>query len=91
MTKDLFCPLPCSTMRIQFGFPVIAQGLEKEAFVKLYFKNQINVQRSRLAYDRLSLFAEISAYFGVLLGFSVLDINNIVKRFLFYLSERVYH
>ena len=91
MTKDLFCPLPCSTMGIYFGFPVIASGSEKEAFVKLYFKNQINVQRSRLAYDSLSLFAEISAYFGILLGFSALDINNIIKRLVFYLSQRGYN
>ena len=77
---DKFCPLPCSTMRIHFGFPVFAVGSKDEAFVKLYFKNQINVQRSRLTYDELSLFAEVAAYFGLFLGFSLLDINSVIKK-----------
>ena len=85
---EKFCPLPCSTMRIHFGFPVYGIAPKDEAFVKLYFKNQINVSNSRLSYDELSFFAEVAAYFGIFLGFALLDLGYLIKRTYLLVSNR---
>ena len=56
-------------------YNVFATGSKiKEAFVKLCPKNKINVQRSQITFDELSLLAEVKAYFSLFLGFSFLDI-----------------
>ena len=75
-------------MRIHFGFPVYGIAPKDEAFVKLYFKNQINVSNSRLSYDELSFFAEVAAYFGIFLGFALLDLHYLIKRTYLFISHR---
>ena len=69
-------------MEISFGIPVVSNidANSDEAFVKLYFKNQINVRNSVYSYSISSLVADIGGYLGLLLGFSLLDISGIVIK-----------
>ena len=50
------------------------------AYAKLYFKSQVQVQRSVLSYSETSLLAEVGGYIGLLLGFSLLDVARILKK-----------
>ena len=74
------CPMPCSTMDINFGYPILDSNNPNEAYVKLYFKSSVNVRRNIVAYSETSLFAEIGGYIGLLLGFSLLDLTKLVKN-----------
>ena len=76
-----YCNSPCTTMGINFGIPIRSNiGIgKKEAYMKLYFKNQINVRTSIYSYSIPSLVADIGGYLGLLLGFSVLDLAGIFK------------
>ena len=82
VAQGSYCPLPCTTMSLTFGIPIISKidiG-KNEAYMKLYFKNQINVRSSIYSYSIPSLIADIGGYLGILLGFSLLDLCFIVKQ-----------
>ena len=76
------CKLPCSSMSIYLGFPIISDNNPDRAYVKLYFKDNINVRRNMRAYSEISLFAELGGYVGLLLGFSLLDLKKIINLLL---------
>ena len=81
--KMAFCPTPCKTMNIFYGIPVESQNdVEDEAYIKLYFKQQISSRKSTLSYDTDSVIADIGGYLGLLLGFSILDITMIIEKLL---------
>ena len=86
------CVKPCITMGVYFGFPITGKnmGHPELAFVKLYFKTQINVRRSFLDYTSLSLFGEVGGYIGLLLGFSFLDLTFFTQKIMLYISEKCY-
>ena len=79
---SVYCPLPCTTMGINFGIPIVStiDINPDQAYLKLYFKNQINVRRSVSSYSISSLVADIGGYLGLLLGFSLLDLSMIIKN-----------
>ena len=62
--------MPCSTMGIVFGIPIVSKidVDPDQAYMKLYFKNQINVRSSVYSYSLSSLIADIGGYLGLLLG-----------------------
>ena len=73
-------------MTFTFGLPknsTIGIG-PNEGKIKLYFKSQVNVRRSNLSYEFLTFVADIGGYLGLLLGFSVLDVTNILKQICVY-------
>lgn len=85
------CAKPCATMGVYFGFPIVDKtGYPELAYVKLYFKTQINVRRSFLDYTALSLFGEVGGYIGLLLGFSFLDLTFFTQKIMLYISEKCY-
>ena len=85
------CAKPCATMGVYFGFPIVDKaGYPELAYVKLYFKTQINVRRSFLDYTSLSLFGEVGGYIGLLLGFSFLDLTFFTQKIMLYISEKCY-
>ena len=67
-------------MDINFGYPIIDTTNIDEAYVKLYFKMAVNIQRNILAYSTLSFLAEVGGYIGLLLGFSLLDLSKVIKN-----------
>ena len=86
------CAKPCATMGVYFGFPIIGNNTRDPelAYVKLYFKTQINVRRSFLDYTALSMFGEVGGYIGLLLGFSFLDLTFLTQKIMLYISEKYY-
>ena len=78
------CLTPCATMDIIFGIPIISVDIDKnnpkQSTMKMYFKKMIQVRRSYLAYSIISMFAEIGGYLGLLLGYSLLDLTNILNK-----------
>ena len=86
------CAKPCATMGVYFGFPIIGNNTEhpEVAYVKLYFKTQINVHHSFLDYTALSMFGEVGGYIGLLLGFSFLDLTFLTQKIMLYISEKYY-
>ena len=77
------CPPPCLTMNVVFGFPIYSPSdisKDASAFAKLYFKSQVQFQKSVLSYSKTSLLAEVGGYIGLLLGFSLLDIAKLLKK-----------
>ena len=84
------CKKPCASMGIYFGAPIWAPNGydEDKAYVKLYFKTDINVRRSQLAYTSISLFGELGGYVGLLLGISLMDITNLMERIMLYLKRK---
>ena len=76
------CPLDCSSMTILFSIsdqtdqPI---GYKNQAYAKIYFKNNIKVSKSFIAYTEISLMAELGGYIGLLLGVSLMDISSIVN------------
>ena len=78
-----YCDNPCATMGISFGYPEhhAQYRPSDKSFAKFYFKSQINVRRSVLSYTGSSMLAEIGAYLGFLLGFSLLDVTAIIRHF----------
>ena len=68
-------------MDIIFGIPIISDiDNSKKSTMKMYFKKMIQVRRSYLAYSIISMFAEIGGYLGLLLGYSLLDLTNILDK-----------
>ena len=81
IAMSYYCPTECTTMGINFGIP-IRSTLDigkNEAYMKLYFKNLVNVRTSIYSYSISSLIADIGGYLGLLLGFSVLDLTHLFK------------
>ena len=73
-----FCPMPCEKMKVNFAGhdSIDHNGVENEAYVKFYFKDQIQVKKSHLSYSKVSLLAEVGGYVGLLLGVSMMDIAS---------------
>ena len=55
-------------------------GVENEAFVKFYIRDEIQVKKSRLSYTEVSLLAEVGGYVGLLLGVSLMDISALFNK-----------
>ena len=72
-------------MKIQFGYPEnnADHSNSHESYAKFYFKSLIQVRTSELSMSLSILGAEIGAYFGLLLGFSMLDIMSLIKLITF--------
>ena len=83
--KSNYCGNPCETMKIQFGYPEnnADHSNSHESYAKFYFKSLIHVRTSELSMSLSILGAEIGAYFGLLLGFSMLDIMSLIKLITF--------
>ena len=73
-------------MDIIFGIPIIEKDNPKKSTMKMYFKKMIQVRRSYLAYSIISMFAEIGGYLGLLLGYSLLDLTNILDTIFNWMS-----
>ena len=84
------CIKPCASMGVYFGVPIWApNGYDENlAYAKLYFKTEINVRRSQLAYTTISLFGELGGYVGLLLGISFMDITTLIERMIMYFSNK---
>lgn len=74
--------MPCSKMGIIFGYPVLDLTDPNETLVKLYFKTHVSVRNNVLSYSTTNLFAEVGGYIGLLLGFSLLDLTQVLKGLL---------
>ena len=74
---------PCATMDIYLGVPFIAKDGEKDkAYTKLYLKSKIRVKTTALAYDGLTLLAELGGYTGLLLGLSGVGLTFLLNSVL---------
>ena len=49
---------------------------------RLYFKHNVLVRTSLLDYSFVSMLGELGGYFGILLGFSLMDFGALVKKVL---------
>ena len=83
------CSKPCAFMGVFFGIPIKSKNDPDEAYIKFYFKTQINVRVSHLAYTGLSLFGELGGYVGLLLGISCMDFTTLIHKIIQYLSPRL--
>ena len=83
------CSKPCAFMGVFFGIPIKSKNDPDEAYIKFYFKTQINVRVSHLAYTGLSLFGELGGYVGLLLGISCMDFTTLIHKMIQYLSPRL--
>ena len=50
--------------------------------LRLYFKHNVLVRTSLLDYSLASMLGELGGYFGLLLGFSLMDFGAFLKRVL---------
>ena len=68
-------------MSVRFGYPEQYSDHYPltNSHAKFYFKTQINVRTSVLSYTTESLFADIGAYLGLALGFSIMDITGAIR------------
>ena len=68
-------------MSIRFGYPEQHSDHSPpyQSHAKFYFKSQINVRTSVLSYTKESLLADIGAYLGLALGFSIMDITGAIR------------
>ena len=74
---------PCATMDIYLGMPFISHdGPKDEAYTKLYFKSKVRVKTTALAYDWLTLIAELGGYTGLLLGLSGVGLTFLLNSVL---------
>ena len=73
------CNVPCASINTYFGIPD-KQAFEDSFHLKLYFKNNISVKQSHVAYPIESFLAEVGGYLGLLLGVSLMDINTVLRR-----------
>ena len=74
---------PCATMDIYLGVPFIAKDGDKDkAYTKLYLKSKIRVKTTALAYDGLTLLAELGGYTGLLLGLSGVGLTFLLNSVL---------
>lgn len=82
LAKSTSCPTPCGTIGLNFGIPIVSKiDIDPdEAYLKLYFKNQINVRSSVSSYSMSSLVADIGCFWGLLLGFPILEMIMIIKK-----------
>lgn len=77
------CPKPCTTIDVFYGIPDDSDNkIKQEAYIKLYFKQQINSRKSTYSYEGDSVIADIGGYLGLLLGFSLLDITMVIEKIL---------
>ena len=67
-------------MEIFFGYPVIQPYGQASYHLKMYFKSNIKVKRSQIAYPPESLLAEMGGYLGMFLGFSLMDIHGLFTK-----------
>ena len=77
-----FCPMPCENMKVNFAGhdSINHNGVENEAYVRFYIKDEIQVKKSRLSYTEVSLLAEVGGYVGLLLGVSLMDISSLFDK-----------
>ena len=82
LAKSTSCPTPCGTIGLNFGIPIISKiDIDPdEAYLNFYFKNQINVRSSVSSYSMSSLVADIGCFWGLLLGFPILEMIMIIKK-----------
>ena len=74
------CSTPCAQMELFFGFPVIQPFGKASYNLKMYFKSNIIVKKSQVAYPTESFLAEMGGYLGLFLGFSMMDIHGLFKK-----------
>ena len=74
--------------KVFLGLPFDGQGPDNEAYIKLYTKSTAKVKKMVYDYTILSLLAEIGGYTGLLLGVSVLNLNNMVNKIIIKLQEK---
>ena len=74
------CNLPCAIINTYFGIPDKEEFKNGRFHLKLYFKNNIAVKTSHVAYPLESLLAEVGGYLGLLLGVSLMDITNLLGK-----------
>ncbi len=83
------CQLPCSTIEVFLGLPFPGDdGKSNVAFIKIYVKSTVKVNRTVLDYTWVSMLAEIGGYTGLLLGISVVDITSFVDRLLLRICKK---
>ena len=74
--------------KVFLGLPFDGHGPDNEAYIKLYTKSTAKVKKMVYDYTILSLLAEIGGYTGLLLGVSVLNLNNMVNKIIIKLQEK---
>ena len=79
--EDRFlCNVPCASIATQFGIQDKQEYSNVSFHLKLYFKNNIFVKTSYVAYPFESLLAEVGGYLGLLLGVSLMDIYGLTRK-----------
>ena len=74
---------PCAVMDIYLGIPFIDKnGSKDKAYTKLYLKQMVRVKTISLAYDGLTLVAELGGYTGLLLGLSGVGLTFLLSSVL---------
>ena len=74
------CNVPCASINSYFGIADKQKFRNGSFHLKLYFKNNISVMKSNVAYPIESFLAEVGGYLGLLLGVSLMDISNIFRK-----------
>ena len=74
---------PCAGMDVFLGLPFIdSKGSRNTSLTKIYFKMTTKVKSTVLAYDFITVVAELGGYIGLLLGISVIDISLLFNSIL---------
>ena len=79
--EDRFvCNVPCASIATQFGIQDKQEYSNGSFHMKLYFKNNVFVRTSHVAYPFESLLAEVGGYLGLLLGVSLMDVFGLARK-----------
>ena len=82
MTKSVskHCQSPCNTMQVSvLGNNVVGEGRPGgKPQVRLFFQSKVMIGREEYLYNFLSFFAEVGGYVGLILGFSLLNLTQLV-------------
>ena len=72
------CDSPCATMQVSAkGNNVVPAKTGKPQLV-LYFQSRIQIGTEQYLYTVLSLFAEVGGYVGLILGYSLLNLAELI-------------
>ena len=72
------CYSPCTTMQVSAkGNNVVPAKAGKPQLV-LYFQSRIQTGREQYLYPVLSFFAEVGGYVGLILGYSLLNLAEVI-------------
>lgn len=76
------CERSCSTIEVLTGLP--DRGvIDDVGYIKIYLKSTTKVKKAVLDYQWVTMIAEIGGYTGLLLGISLVNLTNVLDKFIY--------